>query len=150
MPLISEDDFLHMIATRPAHSASSPAGKTGGKHASSTTPKSSQKSSSARKAVKTEPDEEESKSQKTAVAKKIIKSEPAEEEKAGPSSSSQKTKPAEKVAMPVSQDQAEVTLPWVDKYKPTNLKQIIGKKKRWIILQFPLETEFISVNSVRK
>ena len=112
VPLISEDDFLNMIATRAAGEAvSSPAPRT---------PKSSQKTT-----VKMVTDESspysvqpQKKSPEAVKAKSIIQ----------PPKSVAAVVPASTSNGADSKEAAtDASRPWVDKYKPTAMKHIIGK-----------------------
>ncbi|KAI9560967.1 hypothetical protein GHT06_011923 [Daphnia sinensis] len=123
VPIISEDDFLKMIATRnAAQGLSSPAGKK-----VPTTPKSGHKATTS-KSVKSEPEpvitSVATPTKKRSPETKKIDSKP----KASSSSSTTPTKKveAERKKPDASEGNGEAKLPWVDKYKPTNLKQVIG------------------------
>ena len=120
VPVISEDDFLNMIATRPAGQAvSSPAPKT---------PKSSQKKTTPESSIKMETDDPSppsvqqqklKKSPETVKAKSIIQPKSAA---AGAAS----TSTASSNGAGSTEAPADASLPWVDKYKPTAMKNIIG------------------------
>jgi len=119
--LLSEDDFLKLIATRPAgQGLSSPAPKK-----APTTPKSAHKAATSKKAEPEHPSKPitvSSPPQKSPEPKKI-------DLKPQSSSRSATIKKAEanSVKLEVAEENDEVQLPWVDKYKPTSLKQVIGK-----------------------
>lgn len=105
-----------MIATRnAAQGLSSPAGKK-----VPTTPKSGHKATTS-KNIKSEPEPvtTPTKKRSSPESKKIDLK---------PRASSSRTSPS-KEASCKNDENDEVKLPWVDKYKPTNLKQVIGKKK---------------------
>lgn len=117
--IISEDDFLKMIATRNvAQGLSSPAGKK-----VPTTPKSSHKATTS-KNIKSEPEPvtTPTKKRSSPESKKIDLK---------PQASSSSTSPPKEASCKKDENNGndEAKLPWVDKYKPTNLKQVIGKKK---------------------
>lgn len=116
MAVISEDDFLNLIATRPAGSGvGSPAP---GRGRTPATPKSEKKP--ARSLIKNEPVEPKEVSpakKKSPDFKKPTSKSPV---KSVPTPSSQPTQPS------TSKTPSEPTVPWVDKYKPVNLKQVIG------------------------
>ncbi|XP_057372530.1 replication factor C subunit 1-like [Daphnia carinata] len=120
VPIISEDDFLKMLATRnAAQGSSSPAGKK-----VPTTPKSKATTS---KSIKSEPERVI-----TSVATPTKKRSPDTKKiDSKPKASSSSTTPTKKVEAhrkkpDESEGNGEAKLPWVDKYKPTNLKQVIG------------------------
>ncbi len=117
MPIISEDDFLKLIATRPAAQGlnSSPAGKK-----VPTTPKSS--SQRVPKIVKTEPEARPTTTTTTTPSKKKS----PEPKKIDPK---QQTTSTSSKKLEVVEGNGEAQLPWVEKYKPTNLKQVIGKER---------------------
>lgn len=125
VPIISEDDFLKMIGTRKAaQGLSSPAAKKG-----PTTPKSVHKATTS-KNIKSEPEP-----LITSVATPTKKRSPETNKIDSKPKASSSTTPSKKVEADrkqsdESEGKGEVKLPWVDKYKPTNLKQVIGKKKK--------------------
>lgn len=104
---------MKMIATRPAaQGLNSPAGKK-----VPTTPKSIPKAASS-KIVKTEPEAPST----TTPSKKKSPETKKIDPKPATSSSSKK--------LEIIEGNGEAQLPWVDKYKPTNLKQVIGKSNK--------------------
>lgn len=121
VPIISEDDFLKMIGTRKAaQGLSSPAAKKG-----PTTPKSVHKATTS-KNIKSEPEplitSVATPTKKRSPETKKIDSKP----KASSSTTPSKKVEADRKQSDESEGKDEVKLPWVEKYKPTNLKQVIG------------------------
>ncbi|EFX80623.1 hypothetical protein DAPPUDRAFT_318220 [Daphnia pulex] len=122
VPMLSEDDFLKLIATRPAgQGLSSPAAKK-----APTTPRSAHKAAASRKA------EPEPPSKPITVSSPPKKKSPEPKKiDLKPQQSSSTAAPIRKaepisVKMEVAEGNDQAQLPWVDKYKPTSLKQVIG------------------------
>ena len=120
--VISEDDFLEMIRMRPAGKGlASPAVKKGTPRSSLKTKIIKEEDNIEIKQEKTSPAKTSHRSvdAKPAAAKKLIHVDPVSRKAAEPSQ-------AKKNA---SEDGSDADVPWVEKYKPANVKQIIGKLK---------------------
>lgn len=123
VPMLSEDDFLKLIATRPAaQGLSSPAPKK-----APTTPKSAHKAKKAEPEPPSRPITVSSPSKKKSPEPKKIDLKPQSSSSSSTTATTSATKKPEANSKKVAEDNDEVQLPWVDKYKPTSLKQVIGK-----------------------
>lgn len=129
--MLSEDDFLKLIATRPAgQGLSSPAAKK-----APTTPRSAHKAAASKKA------EPEPPSKPITVSSPPKKKSPESKKiDLKPQQSSSTAAPIKKaetisVKMEVAEGNDQVQLPWVDKYKPTSLKQVIGKSENFVVVE---------------
>jgi replication factor C subunit 1 len=126
VPMLSEDDFLKLIATRPAgQGLSSPAAKK-----APTTPRSAHKAAASKKAEPEPPSKPitvSSPPKKKSPEPKKIDLKP--QQSSSSSSTAAPIRKAEPISlkMEVAEGNDQAQLPWVDKYKPTSLKQVIGK-----------------------